>query len=691
MRKENKKFRNVCPRNCYDSCGIISYVNNGRLIKVEGDPKHGYTKGRLCAKGYAYTQYVYSPDRLRYPVRQNPRGSGNWERISWEFAIETIASKILELNKRYGSNLALAHNKATGNLGLLHYAVEGMFNSLGAHTKTKGNACLAAGMDAISYDFGRPVSPDPEHMADSKLIVIWGANPAWTGVHQLGHINAAREKGAKVVVIDPLYTPTAAKADIFIQIRPSTDGLLALAVAKILMEQDRCDADFIRDHTWGWEPFSDYLREKISISEVSDVTGVTEEAIFELADLFGSLKPSAIWVGYGMQRSANGGQNTRAINALSAITGNIGLKGGGIYYFNLTPKCFPQNLLNHSGASGGEKVSRKVDINRFAHEILSLTDPPVKMLWVASGNPLSQNQEFERWQELLQSLEMVITVDLFMTETAKMSDIVLPATSAFEEEDVNLGYWHYWLGLNQKAIEPLYEAKSDLEIARLLTSKLNELSPGFSNFPYELTTQDWISKEFTPEVLEFYGLSHWEELKDGPRKSRAGIPWEDRLFTTKSGKVELYSYDAKENELPAISKYSLPRTDAYPLRMLSPQHLNRLHSQYSFNSWLQDENIDILEMNLYDAEQRGIEEGDMVCVLNEAGSLSKKVKLSTSIPPGVVVAFQGGLKPVNTLMVDLSTDMGMRESGSRGLAFYDTYVECRKQVKSNVKADGFYI
>ncbi len=686
-----KTFRNVCPRNCYDTCGIISYVKNGKLIKVEGDSKHGYTKGRLCAKGYAYTQYVYSPDRLRYPLRQYPRGSGNWERISWEQAIGIIADKMLELNKRYGSNLSLSYNKATGNLGLLHHAVEGMFNSIGAHTKTKGNACLAAGFDAISYDFGQAVSPDPEHMADSRLIVIWGANPAWTAVHQLGHINSAREKGAKVVVIDPLYTPTAAKADIYVQIRPSTDGLLALAIAKILIEQNRCDDDFIRDYTWGWEPFKNYLKEKILISSVSDVTGITEEAIFKLADLFGSLKPCAIWIGYGMQRSANGGQNTRAINALAAITGNIGLKGGGIYYFNLPPSCFPLNLLNHPSPEGGGKKNRVVDINRFADEVLALGDPPVKLLWVASGNPLSQNQEMERWQELLESLEMVVTIDLFMTKTAKMSDLVLPATSPFEEEDINVGYWHYWLGLNQKAIEPYYESKSDLEIARLLTRKLNEVSPGFSNFLYELTAQDWITKELTAEVLDFYRLSHWEELMERPHKSRGEVPWKDMRFKTKTGKVELYSIDAKVNGLPAISKYSLPTEGVYPLRLLSPQHRNRLHSQYDFVPWLRDEDIDILIMNLKDAERRGIEEGDTVSIYNEAGSLSKKVKLSTTIPPSVLVAYQGGLKTVNNLMVELPADMGVMESGSKGLAFYDTYVECKKQVKTNAKAIGFYI
>lgn len=176
-----------------------------------------------------------------------------------------------------------------------------------------------------------------------------------------------------------------------------------------------------------------------------------------------------------------------------------------------------------------------------------------------------------------------------------------------------------------------------------------------------------------------------------PHKSRGEVPWKDMRFKTKTGKVELYSIDAKVNGLPAISKYSLPTEGVYPLRLLSPQHRNRLHSQYDFVPWLRDEDIDILIMNLKDAERRGIEEGDTVSIYNEAGSLSKKVKLSTTIPPSVLVAYQGGLKTVNNLMVELPADMGVMESGSKGLAFYDTYVECKKQVKTNAKAIGFYI
>jgi anaerobic selenocysteine-containing dehydrogenase len=672
-----KVYRNVCPRNCYDTCSMLSYVQNGKLEKVEGDPLQGYTQGRLCTKGYAYTEYVYSPDRLRYPLYQYPRGSGHWERISWDQALEMIAGKMIELNRRYGSNLSLAYNKYSGNIGLLHYAIEGMFNSLGAHTKPFGDACLAAGKDALHYDLGKALSPDPESMAQAGLIMIWGANPAWTAVHQLDFIKQARDRGAKLVVIDPLFTPIAAKADLFIQIRPGTDGLLALTLARMMIERKQYDRKFAENHLFGWESFLSYLRDKISINETSEVTGVSFQAMEKLASLYASHRPCAHWAGFGMQRSSNGGQNIRSISALAAITGNLGQKGGGMFYLHPSEDLFPRNLLKYARPLADRKKDREADINNFAEKLLSFDKPPVKFLWIASRNPLSQDQDLNKWQELLRTLELVVTVDLFMTKTAQMSDVVLPAASHFEEVDLNISYWHHWLALNEKAIPSYYEAKSDLEIARMLTRRLKEISPGFSNFPDELTAEDWLAKEFTFQVYAAYGLSSWQELKDGPHKLRAEIPWLDRKFRTCSTKFELYSNEAKKDNLPALPRFSRPQTKGdYPLRLITPQNPYRIHSQYNALSWLSGEYDNVLQINPKDAAQRELAEGDWVRVYNAEGEIIKKVQLSNSVPPGVVVAFQGGNNPANLLIARTAADMGMKRSGSRNAAFYDTYVDC---------------
>lgn len=681
LKPQYQVFRHVCPRNCFDTCGILSYVQDGAVKKVAGDPEHGYSQGRLCAKGYAFTQYLYSPYRLRYPLRQVPRGSGVWQRISWEEAYTIICDKIFELNQRYGSNLALSYNKYSGNIGLLHQAVEGMFNGLGSHTKPLGNPCAAAGIDAISYDFGALSSPDPESMAEAQVIVIWGANPAITAVNQYHFINIARQQGAKVVVIDPLFTPSAAKADLYLQIKPGSDGMLALAVAKLLVDRGAVDWQFIRQHVLGWEPFARYLREYVSLSEASNLTGIPEAGIRELADLYCLKRPLANWIGIGVQRYKNGGQNIRAIDALAAITGNIGLRGGGVYYFYPMDELFPRHLLNFNNEK--QAASRVIDLNHFAEEALNLQNPPVKFLWIASRNPLTQDTEHGLWEELLRQLELVVTVELYMTKTAEKSDLVLPAATHFEAYDLNISYWHRWVGLNQKAIEPWYEAKSDLQIAQELSGELNQRLPGFSSFPQQVSALEWIAREFTPEVLAVFGLNSWQELFDGPRKLKVQVPWHDLQFATPSGKFELFSLLAKGDNLPALPRFriSSPGDDkqdsVFPLRLLTPQTLLRIHSQYEALAWLTNgDSGAALQMSDRDAWERGLQDGDWITVFNGLGSVNTHLSVNSTLPQGVVVAQQGS--PVSALISYQAADMGRKATPSNGVAYFDTLIDIRK-------------
>lgn len=683
MNKDEKIFHNVCPRNCYETCALLSYVQNERLIKVAGDPSQGYTQGRLCTKGYAYTEYVYSPQRLRYPLRQVPRGSGNWQRLSWEEALSIIADKILELHQRYGSSLACAYNKYSGNIGLLHNATEGMFRGFGASTKLYGDPCLAAGSEAVAYNRGRIAIPDPEDMVEAKAIILWGVNPARTAIHQWNFINQARDSGAKLLVIDPLYTPSAAQADIYLQINPGTDGLLAMAVTKILLEEGQLNLEYVEEHFLGWESLKSYLQEKVALEHASEVTGVPQEGIRELADFYRE-KPCATWVGFGLQRYSNGGQNTRCIDALVALSGNHRLKGGGLYYNNLVDDVFKSALMNFPRPENPNTVlERSLDINDFAKEALALTEPPLKFLWIASRNPLSQDQNQQNWQKLLEQLELVVTVDLFMNETTAQSDIVLPAASPFEEYDLHRSYWHQWVAINQKAIPPFYEAKSDLEIARNLTEVLNKLHPNFSSFPYHLTALAWIAAELTPEILEMLGVTQWEELLQGPRKLKTSeVPWHDQGFQTKTGKFELYSAVAKQNKHPAMARFQEQETNlSYPLRLLTPQSLSRIHSQYGALSWLsQDKGVEVVEMNPRDAEVRRLNEKDSVAVFNAWGSCQRRVRLKPHIPRGIVVMVQGGKDSVNKLLAKQSADMGTQYSGSRGAAYYDAWVEVKKEL-----------
>lgn len=665
---EDGVYRNTCPRNCYGTCSMLSHIKDNKLIKVTGDPLNRFNEGKLCAKGYASTQFVYNPNRLKYPMKQIPRGSGNWIRITWEEAYSAIATKIVHLNQRYGSNLACGYNKFSGNIGMLHYATEGMFNSLGPHTKPIGNPCAMTGKRAINDSFGYDYSVVPENMEKAKLIAIWGANPAVTNVLQMKFIYRARKHGAKLVVIDPIFTETAKKADLYIQIHPGTDNLLALGVAKILIDNGNYAEEFLEEHTSGWQEYKAYIEKNIEIEDIVRKTGAPYEAIRELAEWYATIKPAVTWNGLGIQRNQNGSQSIDSINSLAAITGNLEIPYGGIYYMHFEVDNFPLNLLNHQGPIHPEiRSSREIDITNFANSALNLSDPPLKLLWIASRNIFTQDQNLNEWNQLFNQLELIIVVDLYMTKTAEQADILLPAATQFEEEDLNVGYWHYWLSLNQKAIPPYYEAKSDLLIARELTKKLNELCPGISNFPSEKEPLDWIKEELTPEIMELYSLNSFEDLLKRPLMKK-----EVQSFSSETQKYILYKPESSNLHLTD----TLTTEGEHQLyRLLTPQSLMTIHSQFEMVSWLTDDNDDgVIEISGEAASFHGIQNLDQIEIFNDCGSLVGKARINQYLPPGVILIKQAGKNPVNQL-IKLNGNKLNNETSSY---FYDSHVRLRK-------------
>ncbi|WP_147535278.1 molybdopterin-dependent oxidoreductase [Bacillus marasmi] len=658
-------FRNTCPRNCYGTCAILSHVKDGKLIKVTGDAKHGYTKGKLCAKGYASTQFVYDSKRLRYPMIQKNRGSGIWTRISWDEAYTIIAKKMIELYDRYGSNLASGYNKFSGNIGLLHYATEGMFNSIGPHTKSVGNVCSLSGKLSINQSFGHNFSSVPEDMAHSKLIVIWGANPAVTNVHQMKFIYEARKKGAKFIVIDPLLTETAKKADIYIQIKPGSDAWLAHGVAKLLVESGNYTKDSLQTDALGWDEYQSFLVEQVTLSEVSEITGVPYEAITELAKLYKEIKPACTWNGLGIQRTFQGKESISAINSLVAISGNLSIQYGGIYYMHFDVDHFPLNLLNHRGPSHPTiNSSREINLSNYPETALSLDSPPLKLLWVASRNMIVQDQNLKAWEQLMNQLELIVVVDLYMTKTAQQADIILPAASHFEEEDLNVGYWHYWLSINEKSISPFYEAKSDLQIARELTRKLNDTRKGFSNFPAEKEPLDWIEGELTSEIMEMYSIKSYKDLLKGPQKKK-----EIHILSTEQRKYKLFSPSNSQNN-DGTSLINNEPDNMY--RLLSPQSLLKIHSQFESLSWLNTGHTElIIEISIEAATTYNIENQQKIEVYNRYGAIVGVAKINPYLPKDIIVTNQGGKNPINRLVVHKS-------DSDSSTFFYDSMVKLRK-------------
>lgn len=660
-------FRSTCPRNCYGSCGMLSHINGNKLTRVLGDPEHGYSKGRLCAKGYAMVQYALDDNRLKYPLLKIRRGSGNWRRISWDQAYEILAEKYLELYKIYGSNLAAGYYKGAGNQGFLHYATEGMYAGLGAHTYPEGKISITSGFNALGEVIDEYLSPDPEEMVNSKLIVLWGANPAVTNVHQMKFIYQARKEGGQLVVIDPILSVTGERADFFIQIRPGMDAWLAWGIAKHLLANKLINEEYLLQNTKEWQRYKQHLM-NVKMEEVQAFTGVRIEVIEELANLFAKSHPSANWLGIGLQRNRFGGEAVRAISALAAMTGNFGYPGGGLYFRHQNIKDFPLALAKPIQPHA-KTYSRKIPINNFAHKALDLQDPPLKLLWISCGNPLAQDHSLQAWEKLLRQLDFVVTVDLYLTRTAQESDMILPAASFFEAEDLHLSNWHYWLSINQKALPAFYETKSDLQIAREFSTKLNTLKPGFSTFPAEKEPLDWIESELTPHIRQLYDLDQVSDLYNSPKKLHTNnrLPRVNYQFSppTPESLISL-------TESSQVKRFESDIGIDFPYYLFTPQSLLKIHTQYETLAWLNPESEALIEVSEDIAHRHGISNGSQVKIFNQYGSLRGMAKVNHFLPPKMVVVGQSDQYSINALI------SGNASNGSM-VNFFDCKVNLKRE------------
>ncbi|MBD9984769.1 MULTISPECIES: molybdopterin-dependent oxidoreductase [Citrobacter freundii complex] len=700
--KTYKIYRNACPRNCYDTCSLKTWVKDDVITFVEGAPESTFTHGTPCVKGLSYPRRVYSPDRIKYPMVQDVRGSGNWRRISWDEAMQRIATKMLEIKKKDGSMLGLALTKYSGKFGVLNYAVEGMMSSLGYTTRFAGTPCWPAGIDAQNYDMGDMWCNDPEDMVKAKYIIIWGANPAWCSMHTMKYIYQAREKGAKVVVIDPLLTQTAAKADLYLRVRPGSDGALALGMARHLVDKGLVDQDFVNNYSHGYAEFEEYLRNNVTVEWASEICGLSADVIRQLAEEFTAVNPATVWIGYGMQRHVNGGANVRAIDAFVAMTGNIGIEGGGARYGHLHTWGFNYNAMlqkppvgsigmpeaagttSEFGSAGevAQYSDRSLNINQTAKGILEANEPPVRMLWVACKNPFAQDFDRSKMEKAFEKLEMVVCADQFFNETVQHADIVLPVTTAFEEWNVDASYWHYWLSINQPAIKPMYEAKCDLEIAVLLSRTINKLEPGSCTFPQEFDHKRWLDQEFNDGMAKMFGISSWDDLLEGPKKAilPSSAAWYDRKFKTPSGKFEFKSELCEKNGHTALPEYKPEAKSTLPFHLFTPHVQFGIHSQFINLDWMQVFYPEpFVYMHPVSAGKRGIAENDLVKVFNTTGEVELRAKVTANVPEDFLVMYEAWFPKrkynVQNVVADTPADMGLMKTGAPGAAIHSQFAD----------------
>ncbi|AEH24668.1 molybdopterin-dependent oxidoreductase [Pyrococcus yayanosii] len=631
----------VCMRDCYDTCSMISELRNGRLV-IRGNPEHPVTRGFLCPKGALLPRWFHSEDRLKAPlVRTGERGTGSFREVSWEEAINLVARKLKETIEEHGSESVLVYQYA-GDRGVVNYYFPlRLFHYLNAAMLDYG-ICDRAGQEALKDVYGTAVGMDPDELKNQKLIVYWGINAFWTNLHGF---MLAKRYGLEIWTVDVVRTETAKKSDRFFQIKPDTDVLFALAVAKLIIENGLYDRDFVRENVYGFEEFKNYVK-KLDVNYVSRETGLSVEEIEDFAFGFAE-KKGVIHIGYGFQRSLSGGEAVRAIAVLPALVGH---RFGFIYDMKTIDKSYAE------GAFLRTKPIKRIPQMKLAEYI---ERGEIKFLYIYNSNPLASLPNQNRLRKaLIENDVFVVTHDIFLTDTALYSDVVFPANTFFERLDIADSYYHRYVALN----EPVTKAygKSNSEVTKLLARAL-----GIDN-PY-LYEED---EEVIRKVLELNGLS-FEELR---RKGFVKVLKESGRWETPSGKIEFYSKRAIERGLSPFPEYKPPQGN-YPLRLLSPTHRMTITSQYHNTHGIIDPN---LYMNPVDAEMRGIKDGDLVEVFNDYGRIKTTVRLTEDIPRGVVLLYKAFWPSLLGWNVNFLTSDETVEKYGNGSAYHSSWVDVRK-------------
>lgn len=675
-----KTYSTACPRNCYSTCSFKVHVEDNRIVGFEPQPANRATPEGPCIKGLSYFERACSRDRILYPMRRT--AAGTFERISWDDAFGEISSRMKKYRDEFGSHSIMFY-AASGMAGLVNEFSAKFWDLFGGVTITYGNLCWPAGLEAVRLTLGENKHNAPWDLKNAKLIVLWGKNPAETNIHQMVFIDEAQQNGAQVIVVDPRRTESSERADLLIQPRPGTDGALALGIAKILIEQNWIDSDFLEKCVSGFEQFKDSVAEW-SLEKTAGVTDVPIQFISQFAEAIGAIKPMTLVPGYGMQRYTNGGQTIRCLLALSVLTGNIGRPGACFHYADLQSYVFDsvkEPLSYYPEVFPNPKFRRTIGMATLGKDMLNATNPALKMIWVERGNPLAQNPDTNTVREAFRRLEYRIVVEQFLTDTAAEADIILPAKNMFEQSDILGSYWNPYVQLKPRVLQPAGEVKPESEIYYLLGKKLGfsdedgrQFLPGPGDGKIEAFLKNKVKK--LPEL-------DWDELKEKPAMApgHEDVPFSDFKFKTPSGRIELYSKDAAGkwgvDPLPDFREIAESATEKFPLQLLSPNSKNRIHSQFgNLDLIKQFEGNSFVVMHLADASARGLEDGNAVRIFNDRGEVRTTVKIDYSLKKGCVVYYNGWWKSEggspNNLSEGRITDMGY------GAAFHDNAVEVEK-------------
>jgi anaerobic selenocysteine-containing dehydrogenase len=667
---------------------MLVTVEGGRAVRVAGDPLHPFTRGFLCTKVANYEQRTHSPDRVHTCLRRKgAKGEARFEPVSWDEALDEIASRFKALTvSSEGAETILPYSYC-GTMGLVQSQSmdRRFFHRLGA-SQLDRTICASAGAAGYKATIGASIGTDPERFRDAKLILIWGTNTISANVHLWPEILEAKAKGARLICIDPRRTRTADQCDEHIAPLPGTDAALALGMMHVIFAEGLEDRDYLERYTVGAEALRSRASE-YSPERVAAICGLEAETITRLARLYGSVKPSVIRINYGLQRHAGGGMAVRTVACLPAIVGAWRDPSGGILLS--TSGTFPLNYhaLERPDLMP-ERTPRMLNMSLLGDVLTKTDDPPVRALYVYNSNPAAVAPDQRKVLDGLRREDLFTVVhEQFMTDTCDYADIVLPATTQLEHFDLHKAYGHLYLLINERAIEPLHEAKCNSEVFRELAARMGFEEECFRDSDEDVARQAISTGHaaldgITLEALREHG---WMRLN----LPETFAPFMEGNFPTPSGKCELFSETMQAQGLPAVPEFIPPSEShksapalakRYPLALISPAAHAFLNSSFAnLPKQLKQELRPFVEIHPSDAKIRGIQDGDTVRAFNERGSCTLSAVVTPRARVGVVVSpsvwwnkLSPGSVNINQLTSQTLTDMG------NGATFYDALVEIER-------------
>jgi anaerobic selenocysteine-containing dehydrogenase len=678
--------RGACPHDCPDTCATLVTVEDGRAVRIAGDPDHPFTQGFLCAKVNRYLERTYHPERLMHPLRRvGPKGSGRFERVSWDEALAEVAERLGEIARSSDGPQSILPYSYAGTMGLIQGSSmdRRFFHLLGA-SKLDRTICSMAGTVGMRMTVGANLGADSEGVPESDLVLLWGTNTLTSNPHLWPFITQARSRGARVLCIDPIRTRTAEQCDEWIGIRPGTDAALALAMMHVMFDEGLEDGDYLERYTLGHAALRERAREWTP-ERAAAITGLPAERIAELGREYGRARAAFLRVNYGLQRHYGGGMAVRTIACLPAVAGHWRRAGGGVQLSTSANFRYNNAALERPDLSPPVRTINMVLLgDALTKRDAGVGGPPVKALVVYNSNPAAVAPERNTVTRGLAREDLfTVVLEHFQTDTADWADIVLPATTQLEHWDVHLAYGHVYATLNRPAIEPMGECLPNTEIFRRIAARMGMTHPVLANDDVTLVRQALDSSHERHRGVTFERLMDdgWVRLA----VPRPYLPYAEGNFPTPSGRCELYSARMADMGMDPLPTYTPPRelpetapalAARYPLVMISSPRHYFLNSTFVNVASLRKTAEPECVLHAADAERRGIVEGMRVVVQNDRGHFTAIARVGEGVREGVIWApsIWWSKLTADGQNANSTTPQGVTDLGG-GPVFYDNLVE----------------